>query len=1057
MTADGHPVGWGIGLFDDDKESQEDYIHHWPWPFSEKRYYELSSETDEVTRWAESKPVQTVTCEASLLDEYTACRDSPQLVKVIAAPTYHVGTTVTLTFNKNTNKLDLSPEELFHFTGGSLGAELSGEWRNEQEYVITVVNSSGHTQYHEPETPLRIEPYHAVPSVEVINRRKWEWFNSTKSVMAEVLHSGNITCSLGFAGSVHFKYYQLDMLSRTPRYQTQSIQVTECGIPEPLHRKPFARSPPKWHLKGPLALDGNFNPKIRLSAAEDQPFEFEFFSLAFDMYLPSRQGVYQDEEILGGLRRKADSLRALFYHGPGLGHEQGRRTPSLWLLPRSNRVTLRLSTNLNVDDGWDSELEVPTDNWFKLQVDVYNHSDGFTAHVHCDDLTIIRVNSSSVLLPSIGYLHIGQDAWGSGQAMFIKNVVLRDSKEQRIPDDDKKIKPLPTSAPAELDNMLNAHLMHKALHEPGLDTRDIVEQVEVGAQDEHAPALVALALINLCGVNCWRLFEVARSGNQTIYTNFDDKKSSLDTIKTEQVARLLERSAALGNSDAMLLLGILIDYGIIKSDLASAEQLALESSLRGNILGKFWLAQMCEEDESTAFLYADLSSIAQQWFHQSGGEPFIDSTRLSEHVEVQGEGGEDDGLIEYDKFRAAHGDVSALNAMGSRYYWGKNGLARDQARAFDFFERAANLGHAPSMTACGNMLLKGEGVSKNVDRAIGWYEKAVAKDETSAMNGLGFIHFFGNGNISANATRALALFQLNLRDGDSLFNAAYILLQNDTPQYNSSLAIEYLLRAAHTHGSFDAAKTLGDIYMYGTHSEPRSTRAISLLRSAALRGVWGRFSRVGFDNFIQGRHNSAFFAYLVAAALGYDHALGNALWLRVNRKDEVSGAGMCVRRFAERLTRVEHYVPEANLYLGDYYFNRGSTQQALRLWITAGSQVSRYIFTHHARMLNESLKGDWSIDPLSRARANFNVAWMLDTKAVYYLQRAMSQLRAIPEKSGSKLSELKRGAIVAVELALLRESWKTKHPRLFALIPSFFWGVTTELQLSPTRDTLQSL
>jgi hypothetical protein len=48
------------------------------------------------------------------------------------------------------------------------------------------------------------------------------------------------------------------------------------------------------------------------------------------------------------LESPTNSFRTLFFKGSA---EFMQRTPSAWLLPESNHVTLRLSTNDSVDSG----------------------------------------------------------------------------------------------------------------------------------------------------------------------------------------------------------------------------------------------------------------------------------------------------------------------------------------------------------------------------------------------------------------------------------------------------------------------------------------------------------------------------------------------------------------------------------------------------------------------------------------------------------------------------------------------------------------------------------
>ena len=50
-----------------------------------------------------------------------------------------------------------------------------------------------------------------------------------------------------------------------------------------------------------------------------------------------------------------------------------------------------------------------------------------------------------------------------------------------------------------------------------------------------------------------------------------------------------------------------------------------------------------------------------------------------------------------------------MMGLGSLYYYGARGMARDQARAFRWFERAALLGDPAGQAAAADLLMKGEG------------------------------------------------------------------------------------------------------------------------------------------------------------------------------------------------------------------------------------------------------------------------------------------------------------------------------------------------------------
>ena len=82
--------------------------------------------------------------------------------------------------------------------------------------------------------------------------------------------------------------------------------------------------------------------------------------------------------------------------------------------------------------------------------------------------------------------------------------------------------------------------------------------------------------------------------------------------------------------------------------------------------------------------------------------------RLSQSTEAtvhEGERGDEDALIDMQRMRADKlGDPNAMVAMGDLYYYGARGMPRDQAQAYDYFQRAANTGHTGGQVAAANLL-----------------------------------------------------------------------------------------------------------------------------------------------------------------------------------------------------------------------------------------------------------------------------------------------------------------------------------------------------------------
>lgn len=92
------------------------------------------------------------------------------------------------------------------------------------------------------------------------------------------------------------------------------------------------------------------------------------------------------------------------------------------------------------------------------------------------------------------------------------------------------------------------------------------------------------------------------------------------------------------------------------------------------------------------------------------------------------------------------GDEAAILAMGDLYYYGARGLARDQVLALQYYSQAHDLGNTVGSCGAAAMYLKGEGTkdnAKNVTMAIQLFESAAASGSVHALNGLGYIYFFG--------------------------------------------------------------------------------------------------------------------------------------------------------------------------------------------------------------------------------------------------------------------------------------------------------------------------
>eukprot|EP01031_Cornospumella_fuschlensis_P031360 gene31360-37900_t len=289
--------------------------------------------------------------------------------------------------------------------------------------------------------------------------------------------------------------------------------------------------------------------------------------------------------------------------------------------------------------------------------------------------------------------------------------------------------------------------------------------------------------------------------------------------------------------------------------------------------GGYWGVR---KDLETSVLYS-LAPVrrAEEVFHSKGGQPIRQEDRLTDKTEPQiadGNLGEEDEHLALLMVRGAEGDPAALAQLGDYYYYGGGGLPRDQPRAFNYYENAAARGHAGGMVGAANMLIKGEGATQNLSRALDLYETAASPPHTSppALNGLGYLYFHGVKKVGEsgvlddeyilrpNYTRALGYFdQAGKLDGggrgDALYNAGFMLDKGYVPELGGRQeAIAYYNKAAIECGHFDAVATLGIYYAQGKGVIRSPSQSLTYLKAARELGPWGGYVRRGLDLYLGG-------------------------------------------------------------------------------------------------------------------------------------------------------------------------------------------------------------
>lgn len=678
------------------------------------------------------------------------------------------------------------------------------------------------------------------------------------------------------------------------------------------------------------------------------------------------------------------SFRTLFFHGDGSGEQ---RTPSVWWTPDERRLAMRVSTNASTDVGLDSVQELPLNEWIHFGFNFHNCSpnvvaeegggcfDGdpssgvswfYAIEFFVNGQMDQRVRVHEQVMANTGPLHIGKGPWTDGMQGFISNlrvfpIALRSeefearflleksahpkfsdvsrSRDARhtafIKETQREASRLPSSQISYLRQMLRQESQGDAEHSPSHWSDDDTRRVMASCDRDVWDRLLEMAEAG----NAMALHEV---GVALLFGTYSYPDECTYTIAVEQnttLARTMLRRALAGGylmAGKSLSLALEVDSTDNDDDLAPFKAglyhiaASTGSSAAFAVLGNIYASESATTGIA-AYHYYHAAIDAAAAFHERGKEPLHEMNRLYDALQqdiTQGQLGEDDELIQFQKLRAdKDGDVESMAAMGDLYYWGARGVPRDQEQALRYFERAAQAGHVSSQAALAGMLLKGEGADQDNATAIDWYEKAAMQNHTRALNGLGFIHFYGSSGVPENKSLALEFFEraaLNEEDGDSLFNAGYCYAIGVGAPRNMSRAIFFYDIAARKFGHFDAVFELGKVWMHGVEDagiSPDLPRALPYLKAASDVGRWGTTMRKGFEQFLAGEWRRAAVHYHDAREFGYPVATSNLAYLYDeklvlprNLQSEKRAFEFLTRAFAENNDR------EVLVRLGDYHY-----------------------------------------------------------------------------------------------------------------------------------------
>ena len=190
------------------------------------------------------------------------------------------------------------------------------------------------------------------------------------------------------------------------------------------------------------------------------------------------------------------------------------------------------------------------------------------------------------------------------------------------------------------------------------------------------------------------------------------------------------------------------------------------------------------------------------------------------------------------------GSAEGAHRLALVFANGDGGTPRNEVRAVELFERAAEKGHKRAQLNLGTLYLRGQGVPRDLIQARAWLEKAAADGDPYALYALGRAMSESLGPANADQVRASDLYRRAAEKGHPFAALRYgLALFDGSGVKRDVVAAQRWLVHAQGNGVPEAALALGDMAARTPASRDKATNekilrlAINWFEVAANAGV----------------------------------------------------------------------------------------------------------------------------------------------------------------------------------------------------------------------------
>jgi len=194
---------------------------------------------------------------------------------------------------------------------------------------------------------------------------------------------------------------------------------------------------------------------------------------------------------------------------------------------------------------------------------------------------------------------------------------------------------------------------------------------------------------------------------------------------------------------------------------------------------------------------------------------------------------------------AKNGNVYAQRRLANLYYYGE-GVEKDLRKAIEWYILAAKQGDVYAQRKLGNLYYYGEGVEKNLEQAVEWFDKAAEQGDAVSQTMLGHCYFFSigvNKDINKALTWIIKAAEQNNVYAQRILGHCYFYGIGVGKDFDK--AFVWIKKAAEQNDK--RAQHMLDLYSnYYEGAETDLKKAFSLIENSAQQGNFYAYFLLGY-------------------------------------------------------------------------------------------------------------------------------------------------------------------------------------------------------------------